>query len=231
MKTVFINEPDLGHIELFRFALSEDDPELRQRAIRNAKHDVIAERLEFLFYSTTKQDVSGPDNTDFMHWVAISTTQRSEAAYEFSETSKRYENKNERKLNIAEELGFLIFNSIKDGKFRGMHTSGGIFEQIRAVAEEDGTHGAKDKNVLRELWQKYRGVVHLGMAIKYLEENPDQHFDILELAELFRSILSENCPKGTSKPYVHPDEQISFVYLSSIWGPRYRNRGLPFGVD
>lgn len=231
LKTVFINEPDLVHLELFRFALSEENPELRERAITNAKHDVIAARLDLLFNYTTKQDLSGPDNIDFMHWAAISSGQRSEAAYGFSETSKRYEAKNEKKLNIAEALGSQVFHSVKDGEFRGMHTSGGIFEQIRAMAKKDGIHGAKDKNVLSDLWQRYRGVVHLGMAITYLEDNPDQRFCVLELAELFRSTLSKNCPKGTSKPYVRPDEQISFVYLSSIWGPRYGNQGLSYGVD
>tara|TARA_R100000935_G_scaffold58904_1_gene99380 strand:+ start:1380 stop:2075 length:696 start_codon:yes stop_codon:yes gene_type:complete len=231
MREIFLNEPELKYVELIRIALSEDDAELRASAIRNVKHDVIAGRLELLFKQAEQGAIADPLNAEFMHWVAISSSQRNEAAYEFFETSKRYESKNEAKLNIAEETGFLIFSSVQDRKFKGIYTRGGIFEQLREVAVQEGVRGVKDKDVLRKLWQTYKGVVHLGMAIKYLEENPDHHFDLLSLAELFRTTLSENCPRGTLKPYVDPKDQFSFVYLSSIWGPRFGNRGLSYAVD
>ena len=231
MIEIFINEPELKYMELIRVALSEESTDLRERAIKNAKHDVVAGRLELLFDQISVDEITGTENTEFLQWVAITSGKRSEAAYEFSETGRRYESKNERKLNIAEEVGFQIFKSIQDQEFKGVHTRGGIFEQIRDVAVEDGVHGARDEDVVRKLWQIYKGVVHLGMAIKYLEENPDQHWNVLELAELYRKTLCQNCPKGTKKPYVDPEEQISFIYISSIWGPRFGNRGLSYAVD
>jgi hypothetical protein len=91
--------------------------------------------------------------------------------------------------------------------------------------------GARDKDTLRKIWNSYRGVVHLGIAIDYCENHPAQNLHVFHLAELFRKTLSENCPKGTSKPYVDPGEQISFLYISTLSGPRFRNRGLPFGVS
>jgi len=230
MREICLNEPELKHVELIRVALSEQSTELRKRAIKNVKHDVVAGRLELLFEEIGSVGASDPDNAKFMQWAATTSGQRSEAAFEFSETGRRYESKNERKLNIAEEVGILVFSTIRDQRFRGVHTRGGIFEQVRDQAELESVRGAKDKDVLRELWQIYKGVVHLGMAIKYREENPDQHFAVLELAELYRKTLSENCPKGTNKPYVDPGEQFSFVYLSRISGPRFENRGLPFEV-
>ncbi|MCZ8151404.1 MAG: hypothetical protein O9292_03255 [Rhodobacteraceae bacterium] len=48
MMTVSINEPELLSIELFRVALSEPEVELREKAIANAKHEVVALRLDAL---------------------------------------------------------------------------------------------------------------------------------------------------------------------------------------
>jgi hypothetical protein len=230
MQCISLNEPELGYLNLFRAALSEENFELRERAIKNVKHDVVSDRLDRLFKEIGSQGLAAPENAEFMQWAAMSTSQRNEAAYAFSDTSRRYEDKNEQRLNVAEEIGFTIFSSIKDGKFKGVHTRGGIFEQMREQAELEEVRGAKDKDVLRQCWNTYKGVVHFGMALTYCEENLDQHFDIFDVAKFFREILSQNCPKGTRKPYVDPDIQISFVYLSKLWGPRFGNRGLPYDV-
>ena len=230
MIEVALNEPEKQSIELIRAALSEESDDLRERAIKNVKHEVVGTRLESLFAALGAEGVADPANTAFIQWVATSSLARTEAAYELSETGLRYKNTNERKLSLAEEIGFLIFSSIQDRDFRGVHTKRGILEQISHVAREDGARGAKDNEVLAKLWKTYKGVVHLGMAIKWAEENPGQPFEVLELAECFRMKLSENCPKGTQKPYVDPDVQFCFIYKSRVWGPRFQNRGLSFEV-
>lgn len=214
---------------LFRVALSEENTQLRERAIRNVRHDVVAGRLEQLF-----KDVETEETIDasFFRWVATTSVLRNEAAHEFAETNSRYQAKNEQRLNIAEEIGFVVFETIRVKKNSGVHTPGGIFEQVREkIQKVGGVHGAKDKDVLRMLWATYKGVVHLGMAITFLEQNPDQQTNVLHAAEFFRKILSENCPKGTRKPYVQTSEQINFIYISNIKGPRFRNRGLSYDVD
>ena len=124
----------------------------------------------------------------------------------------------------------LIWMSVQDKKFEGVHTSRGILQQVRDDAKFSAVGGAKDVDTLRNIWKMYRSVVHLGMAIDYCLDNPSQKMDVLELAELFRLGLSQNCPKGTSIPYIDPAVQISFVYLSRLWGPRFGNRGLPYYV-
>ncbi|MGH1575746.1 hypothetical protein [Planktotalea sp.] len=171
-----------------------------------------------------------PKNAEFVEWIASSTTERHEAGFELSQTGQRFESKNELKLNIAEHIGLLIFHTVQDEKFEGLHSFGGILEQVSDDARRTNTRGAKDIDTLRKNWNTYRGVVHLGLAIDYSEEYPDQGFHVLHLAELFERTLSENCPKGTSKAYVDQGGQIHFTYRSKLYGPRFLNRGPPFGV-
>lgn len=218
-------------IELVRFALSEDSHEQRLRAIRNVKHDVVASLLSQLFEA---QAVKGPKpriDTKFTQWVAETAGERHEAAFELSQTFNRYEDRNERKLNVAEQIGKLVWLSIQDKKFEGVQTNNGLLKQVQDDARKHDVSGAKDKDTVRKIWNTYRGVVHLGMAIDYCDESPDQNLNVLHVAERFRRDLSQSCPKGTSKPYVDPAEQISFLYISKLWGPRFGDRGLPFDVD
>ena len=84
MIEIFINEPELKYMELIRVALSEESTDLRERAIKNAKHDVVAGRLELLFDQISVDEITGTENTEFLQWVAITSGKRSEAAYEFS---------------------------------------------------------------------------------------------------------------------------------------------------
>lgn len=231
MIEVTLNEFDLMFIELVRVGLSEKTMGLRERAIKNVKHDVVADRIDKLMRKLGPKWRSDPANSEFLQWVALTAAQRTEAAFEFSGTGKRYEAKNERKLNIAEHIGRVIYLSIKDEKFEGVQSRGGILEQVRDVAKVEKISGARDKDVIREVWNTYRGVVHLGMALEYCEGNPEQGLNVLHLAEEFRRCLSENCPRGTKVPYVDPEEQISFLYISKLWGPRFGNRGLTFDVD
>lgn len=231
MDKISLNEFDLLNIDIFRIALSEETREQRMRAIINSKHNVVEARIEVTFNTLGDRWTSDLTNAKFMSWVATTSARRTDAAYEFAETERRFYSKNERKINIAEETGFLIFRSVQTKRFKGVQTKGGLLEQIRHVARQENVRGAKDKDVVRKIWKTYRGVVHLGMAITYCEENPDQQFNILHLAELFRETLSGNCPKGRSEPYVDPSSQISFVYLSKLWGPRFGSRGLSYDVD
>lgn len=230
MLTVRINEPELLSIELIRIALSEATPELREKAIANAKHEVVALRLDALGRDKDTDWMSHPLNAEFVTWIAQTSAKRHEASYEFHQTARRYEERNERKLNVAEHVGKLIWLSIQDRKFGGVQTEEGILKQVRDQARANGISGARDLDVLREIWKTYRGVVHLGMAMDYCEDHPDIAQNVLWLAEAYRQDLSQSCPKGTKIPYVPEDVQFSFCYLSSVWGPRFRDRGLPFDV-
>ncbi|NRB17768.1 MAG: hypothetical protein HRU33_09440 [Rhodobacteraceae bacterium] len=231
MLTISINEREIDFIELIRLALSEGSIEERVQAIKNVKQDVVAWRINMLSGEHGTCWASDPNNAEFVQWVAKSSAERHEASFEFLLTTRRYEDKNNHKLNIAEHIGELIWLSIQDEKFEGVQTDRGILQQVRDDAKESGVRGARDRDTLRKIWNTYRGVVHLGRAIDFCENYPEQKWDVLHLAELFRKGLSENCPKGTSKPYVSPDDQISFVYSSKLSGPRFRDRGLPFNVE
>lgn len=212
MLTVCINEPELRSIDLIRVALSETTAELREKAITNAKHEVVALRLATLSNTWGTDWMSVPQNAEFVQWIAKTSSERHEARYEFSQTDRRYEERNERKLNVAEHIGKLIWLSIQDGKFEGVHTDEGILKQVRDVALENGVSGAKDLDVLRATWKTYRGVVHLGMAMDYCEEDPERN--VLHVAETYRRGLSLLSPKGTKNPYVPEDAQTMFIYLS-----------------
>lgn len=230
MLAISINEPELLSIELIRLALSETTGELREKAILNAKHEVVAFRLQAITDKLGVGWMSEPQNAKFVQWIAQSSGERHEASYEFSQTYRSYEAHNERKLNVAEHIGKLIWSSIQDGRFAGLHTRDGILQQVRSKALELKIDGARDKDTLRTIWMTYRGVVHLGMAMDYCEENPNQGEHVLFLAENYRRGLSHFCPKGTKVPYVSSTEQTKFVYKSDIWGPRFGDRGLPFGI-
>lgn len=231
MLTISINEPELKFIELIRLALSEENIEKRVQAIKNVKSDVVAARLDLLPNRADTDWALEPNNAKLVQWISKTSAQRHDSALEFSQTARRYEGGIERKLNVAEHIGKMVWLSIQDGEFKGVQSPLGILKQLGYTTGKLEISGARDKDVLRKLWGKYRGVVHLGMAIDYCDDNPGQEADVIHLAEQFRQVLSQNCPKGRNDPYVHPDDQISFVYSSRLRGPRFRNRGLPFNVD
>jgi hypothetical protein len=192
------------------------------------RHDVSANRLDLLFQSLPYRQMAGPEDYRFLRWVAETASQRHEAALKLMDVERRFQKVTQRKLSIAEVIGLSVFMSVREGEFKGIHVEGGILARVSDEAREASVRGGRDMDTLRKIWNIYRRVVHLGMAITYLEDNPDQRWDILQLAEMFRAVLRENCPKGTNKPYVLPAEQIEFVYGSRAYGPRYRDQGLPF---
>lgn len=91
-----------------------------------------------------------------------------------------------------------------------MQVPGGILEQVRVEAKALGIRGGVDKDTVRNIWNCYRGVVHLGMAMDSCEDNPNSGWHVLHLAEDRQNALSGNCPRGTEKPYVDSDCQLSF---------------------
>ena len=214
MLTVSINQAEMLSIEYVRIALSEPTADLRERAIANAKQDVMAITIETLNGRVGTDWMSDPQHAELAKWIATSSSERHQASYEYSQTIRRYEDGNERKLNVAEHIGKLIWHSIQDGKFKGLQTPGGILEQVRDETKKHKISGARDKDILREIWNTYRGVVHLGMAMDYREEYPNHAQGILDLAENYRRGLSQFCPKGTKKPYVDAAEQTMFAYSS-----------------
>ncbi|ANT60965.1 hypothetical protein AYJ57_11685 [Salipiger sp. CCB-MM3] len=230
MFKVSINEVDGLYLELFRIALSAEDNEARVEALRYVKHVVVAERLKVLAESEGPGWASEPDNQSLVTWSAQTAAERDDAIYEFSRVSRTYEDRNERRLNIAEHAGKLVYLSILEGKRQGVQTPTGILHQVTLAGKQHGIRGAKDKDTVRRSWGAYRGIVHLGMAMDFCADQPVQPEEVLFFAERIRRVLSGSCPKGTSEPYVPPEAQISFAYESGIWGPRFRNRGLPYSV-
>jgi len=230
MLTVSINEPELEAIGLLRMALSETDMDARLLAINNVKHEVVAERLELLAHGNDASWAIDADNAAFAQWMIRTGAERRKASLEVSEVLKRYEEENQRRLNIAEHIGKLIWLSILDGKFEGVQTKIGILEQVRHDAKMHSVRGAQDVGTMRKIWSTYKGVVHLGMALDFYEENPNHGVNLLHIAEKYRLSLSKNCPKGTRKPYVSSSEQICFVYLSRLKGLRFQSRSLPYDV-
>lgn len=150
LEQVALNEVEVRGIEIFRTALSEESIGLRKRAIENFRHETVSERLKKLVETVPHARLKACTNSLFMQWFTETSSHRTDAAFEFAETTRRYDDKNEKKLNIAEEIGVYIFVFIKDYKFKGIHTKGGIFEHVRADAIKEGVHGAKDKDVLRK---------------------------------------------------------------------------------
>ncbi len=222
MLKIAINESELNFVELIRVAVSEETAEQRERAIKNVKHEAVAARLDLLAGEGGSSWAADPDNSDFVQWTIKTSAERREAAYEFSRTARRYEDRYERRLNIAEHVGKLIWLSIIDERFEGVQTKTGILQQVSDDAKSHSVSGARDLDTLRKVWATYKGVVHLGMALDFCEENPNQGANLLHIAERYRRGLSENCPKGTSSPYVSSTEQFSFVYISRLKGLRFR---------
>ena len=122
---------------------------------------------------------------------------------------------NERRLNVAEQIGKMILLSVKEGKFSGVHSDRGVLAQLRKQGLASDIRGARDRDSIAGHWKIYAGVVHVGIALDFCEDNPDDELDVLKLAESFRMTLAESCPRNTSQPYVAKSEQISFG-LSSM---------------
>ncbi|WP_425093973.1 hypothetical protein [Tropicimonas sp. S265A] len=228
LAVVELDEEELKFLDDFRAALSEPVLEDRLHAIRAFRHLVTAERLADLFASERYAAEAGPQDYPFVRWAAESAAVRHEAIDYLTEIADRYKKGNERKLNVAEQLGLEIMFSVTDERYGGLYTKSGLIERLTHLAKKKGIRGAQDKDVVRKLWQKYRGVTHLGMADFTRKVAPDCNMHILEMAENYRQLLSTHCPRGTNEPYVPESEQIKFVNISRTKGPRYRNRGLPF---
>jgi hypothetical protein len=216
MIEVPINEPELLWIEMVRVALSEETVDARIRAIENVKFDAKASAAASLFDGKRKMNTDDPRYVASLLQMAKTSERSHDAAYEMAQTGQRYEDKNELRLNVAEQIGKLVCLSIADQKFAGLNTKIGIIQQVQYEARKLDMRGARDKDAVRRNWQTYKGVVHLGMAMDHLEDNSEDKTHVLHLAERFRRILSTNCPRGTTKPYVDPDVQIKFLYLSRL---------------
>lgn len=227
---VALNESELLSIELFRIALSPPTHKERLAAIRYFRQEVMAARLHEINKKHGPGWIRDERNRELVAWVAATAGEREDAIYEFGRVGVAYEDRYERPLNVAEHIGKLIYNSISANKFEGVQTRGGILHQATVVGKLYGISGARDKDTVRKAWRDYRGVVHLGMALDHCEEIQAPLEEVLFVAESYRKSLSGSCPRGTKKPYVDAELQISFSYESCVYGPRYLNRGLPFVV-
>lgn len=201
---VLLNRPECECLGLFRMALSEETEEGRANAIEIMRHEAVSLGLNYI-------PVGKSSNPELVQWIAETAKERYDAAHEFAAIAKRYESKNERKLNIAEYIGKRVWDSIQAERFQGLHVKGGLLDQTRDYTKQHEINGGRDRDVLRKIWNTYRGVVHLGMAMDFCEDHPGTSWHVLHLAETFRAGLSSSCPKGTRSPYVDPRSQISFL--------------------
>ena len=215
MHKIPINDFEAQHLGLFRVALSEPDARQRLEAIRTVKLEVQSANIGLYMERRSPDRPLGPRDLDELISIAETEKARLEAARESVRLHQRYEGKNglghERKLNIAEHIGDFVLLSIRDENFTGLHGYGGILEQVRQQASDLGIRGGVDKDTIRKIWNAYRGVVHLGIALNYDEQYPDEGYDVLRLAESIRLNLAEHHPRGAPDPYVYVSEQISFV--------------------
>ncbi|KIT14713.1 hypothetical protein [Jannaschia aquimarina] len=218
---VGISDAELRYLPFFDIALSEDTREARLRAIENVRYEVIA---------ASPAEVLDPDGPDWLTSSSLVRTMRAAAgrveeidtaAREFAETVRRYEAGAERRLNIARETGLLVVRSILEGTFRGVHSETGILTDIEAIGRAEAIRGARDQDTLRKIWKTYRGVIHLGLALMDFDDDPEVSPVVLARAENYRRLLSENCPRGTSKPYVDPSAQLIFRYMTRLKPPRF----------
>lgn len=223
-----INEIELFFVQTFRVALSLPTYDERVSAIENVRHEVIAARLVEINKNPGAGWVKDKANRELVEWVAATEGERVDGMYELSRASHAYEQKNERRLNIAEEIGKVIVSSIGMGKFEGVQTPNGILYQVGEQCRKSKISGGRDKDTLRKIWRDYQGVVHLGMALDFIEDTSTSMENVFHVADRFRRTLSTSCPKRTQKPYVSSKSQFSFSYESGIYGPRFQDRGLPF---
>lgn len=214
-KQIALNEPEMIGLGLFRMALSETTDEARLAAIKAVRSEIVSNGLEAF---PIHKDSEGRLNRHprFIEWTAMNAVAMNQAIQTVGEVEQRYNDKQGRRLSIAEEIAKLVVSSVLDQKFLGMQVQGGILDCMRHIAKEQKISGARDHDTLRKIWGTYRGVVHLGLAIDWCEENPEADHHVLHVAERYQRILSENSPGGKGPPYVSPDDQFSFLYVSNI---------------
>ncbi|KPA20839.1 hypothetical protein shim_27530 [Shimia sp. SK013] len=102
------NEPEFLSLELFGVALSEPSEKARLRAI-----EVMRQEVTSLGLGSFPMGPGHKRSPNFVLWVAETSQARYEAAHEYSQILQRCEAKNERKLNIAEHVGKLVWDSKK----------------------------------------------------------------------------------------------------------------------
>ena len=183
MLTVSVNEVEGLFLEQLRIALSAEDHESRVAALRCLKHVVIADRLRALTDSEGVDWASEPENQTLAIWTAQTAADRDEAIHEFSRIARTYDDRNERRLNIAEHTGKLVYLSILEGKREGVQTPAGILYRVTLAGREYGVSGARDKDTVRRSWGAYRGIVHLGIAMDYFEDQTVPSHQVLFTAE------------------------------------------------
>ncbi|MBB5723353.1 hypothetical protein FHS72_002993 [Loktanella ponticola] len=215
MLTVYIDELDLTILEYYRAALSEDTFDGRKKAISDLAKQVKLWELKGLMKNDEWKKEMLEEKPENLLQMALDIAEWSDGAVAFTHVISRFDNGQNRKLRIADQIGLEIWRSIKAGKFRGVHTVIGVLNTVRHKTQKLKFNGGRDKNGLREKWNTYRGVVHFGIARAFCKERGLDNHALLEVAEGIRRQLSSNCPKGTSKPYVDEGEKISFVYKSS----------------
>ena len=214
MKEIFIQKPAIGYLPMVRVALSETDDPMRQSALENLNGVIQLDKQEVIVKDIDRRNWGLEKFPQFLIDSTRAGPGRSRSNEEFKGTIERYEKHNEIRMNTAEEIARKIVRSIQTDQFEGLHTATGILKQISDDARNEGTRGARDKDVLRKTWNDYRGVVHLGLALTICEEFPDGDQNVFRVAERIRKLLSGYGPRSHSRPYVDLDLQYKFIVCS-----------------
>lgn len=152
MIAIPINERELHAIVLLHIALSEENSELRDAAIRCFRHEIIATTIALLLKECGPDWPAEPENTDLVKWIAATTAERQEAGHAVEAIRMRCRANNQRKLHVAELIGKSVIESISSGRFAGVQSPKGILAQVADKAKEASFSGAGDKDTLRKVW-------------------------------------------------------------------------------
>lgn len=208
-------EVELGVLQLYRAALSKKGKQARCEALEGLTKKLDAERLGALQNSKFANVGLVATSDDFNRTIATEYVENTKKISAFDRALEAFEKpRGKLPLFAAETIAREIWRSVVEGKNVGVFSRRGIIERLTDQARVQGLQGVKDKDVLRRHWKEYKCVAHLGAGLQIGEHHNLDPIASLGVAEEVRYVLSNECPKGTSKPYVEEEEQISFVFRS-----------------
>lgn len=212
-----LNQYELLLGDLIYVPLAEPDPVLRAKTLEAFRQ--VARQYSADGYRSTK------DHPAHQHLRASAYLTPTEDDYqdiadgngEFTEAVGRFRQQHQRRFNVAINIAERLFLTTHDNEFRGLYsTPNGIFSQVSEMARENGIRGAQDKDTLRGIWNHYRGIIHLPLAMELSKHSKEDPPPLLPFARSLQQAFSQNCPRNSSKPYVPAHEQISFVEISML---------------
>lgn len=209
-----LNEVELMHHEFLMAVLCQLDPTKRATALGAFRKAVQSWAAESAV----------TELGDALRFAPAYARPESKALWEFTDAGSKlavawdsFSKHHERRFNIAVEIGFQLYFTIKNETFRGVHTvPGGILSKISDVARAEGIRGGRDKEVLSAIWRNYRGFIHLPVAMGLLEEARREDINVLSFASEIQELFSDSCARNSKTPYIPASQQISFVEITML---------------